>query len=252
MILSLTKSDRYILEKQMSLDSFESATFLPEPTKYSLSKLPGQIFSTQVLINPSRIRQHRDGWQFGLHLHMFNEQPSFSGAQIISESPGKVVVIATGALDTLPLHGSVIRQNLDCVQWIFHQRKDTLSIYYTNLLSDSMQFTLRSNAKQILSHSGCFALKGGKIWNACLFFPQNLLPDLLNLRTLHLPFVLKFNHPIQVTDTEKIQFMSDSLPVKPFHLSFLDSMHTALAFLLPGRSPHITWWFLQELWKICI
>lgn len=166
----------------------------------------------------------------GLHLHMFNEQPSFQVLKSFSESPGKVVVIATGALDTLPFAWISDTAKLGLRAMNFSPKKDTLSIYYTNLLSDSMQFTLRSNAKTDTVTLRLFRFEGKQNLKRLFVLSAEPSAGLTQPQDLHLPFVLKFNHPIQVTDTEKIQFMSDSLPVKPFHLSFLDSMHTALAF----------------------
>lgn len=168
--------------------------------------------------------------QSKVNLHLFSEQREFQITRSYSEFAGKVVVIANGALDTLPFKWITDTSKLAIHALSYSEKRDTLNIWYTNLKADSLQISYTIKEKTDTSTLRLFKFEGKQNLRQPFALTVDPSSSLIQAQDLHLPFSLVFNHPIKNVEYSKIRFMADSQQVEPLRIEFGDSIHRILNF----------------------
>ncbi len=152
-----------------------------------------------------------------LHYVIFEEPPALRYSKSISEFAGKVNLVFTTASDTLKLNWLSDTLAMQIYSLNFSPQKDTLTIWYKNLQTDSISFTWlngksadtvttrlfkndpeKKERKQTLSVSSATRLE----------FPQNLFE----------PFVFYANRPVVKINSTLVNLIIDSVPEQKYSL----------------------------------
>ena len=163
-------------------------------------------------------------------LQLFTEQPKFQILRSYSEYAGKAVIVGSGALDTVAMNWITDTVKLGIYALSYSKNKDSLSIWYKNLVADSLQLSTNLNNKTDTLSIRLFRFEGKQNIKNPFVFSSDIAVSMIQPQELHLPFRIQFNHPVKQVDFSKIIFQTDSQQVSPLSMSFADSIHRQLDF----------------------
>ena len=167
--------------------------------------------------------------QVNVNLNLFKEVEGFKLLRAYSEEPGKAVCAFNGKADTLNIKWISDTTLLDIHSINYSEKKDSLTIWYKNVLSDTIQLVFPQLSPDTVTIR---LLKGdSKVFSRSK--PQlRISPSAgsLQYQDLNRDFELVFNHPIENADFNRIKILEDSVDVSLDSFRFSDSLHTHLKY----------------------
>lgn len=164
-------------------------------------------------------------------LLLFKEEEPFKLVRTYSEEPGKAVCVFNGAADTLKFYWITDTISLELLSTRFSEKRDSMSIYYKNLEADTIQLMFpQLNEKdtvtiRLLKRDSRASSRGRQGLTVVPQISSGTFQD------LNRPLDLVFNHPIEVADISRINFLEDSVVLPAENFRFVDSLHTRLRYL---------------------
>lgn len=152
-----------------------------------------------------------------VRLYLFDEVPQLRYSKTISEFAGKVSLVFTAPADTVQLHFLSDTAAMKIHSMKFCPTKDTLVLWYKNLMADSLSFVWFNGKENDTIVGRLFKndpeKKGRKF--SLDMKPANAAPG---MQEMHMPFVLNANHLLAKVDPSFVTLTKDSVPMKDFAL----------------------------------
>ncbi|HRH66346.1 MAG TPA: Ig-like domain-containing protein [Bacteroidia bacterium] len=177
-----------------------------------------------------------------VRLYLFSEKPKFQLTRSYSEFAGKAVIAANGALDTVPIAWLSDTAKLNIHAMLYSVKKDTLTIWYKNIVADTLQFALKQGLKTDTITLRLFKFEGKQNPRQPFKLTADIAVSMVQPQDLNLPLNILFNHPVKVMDSSAIRLMTDSLQVNPLNISFADTIQRQLILgteWKEGKSYHL-------------
>lgn len=160
-------------------------------------------------------------------LQLFREEPARKLIKAYSEFPGKAVFVFNTTAD------SNWKWITDSASLKFHsvsfsEKNDSMTIWYKNLVSDSLRLLFDKNVSNDTMTIRLFKKQEDAPGKRKTTFTLFTSEKQTAVQHLHLPYFLKANRPIEKADFTKIVFMEDSVIISPKYF-FTDSLNTQLS-----------------------
>lgn len=158
-----------------------------------------------------------------IRLELFTELPEPRLLRTQSAEPGKVILAMNRPLPEWNIKFLTDTSQMQIDGMFYSQMKDTLTIWYKNLLLDSLSAVLEFRGKQDTIYVRLIKadekyLKRNKL---SLKLQSNIASG--QLFDLNAPIIVHFSHPIESFSPEKIVLLEDSTSVKPGRIYFSDT-----------------------------
>ncbi len=167
--------------------------------------------------------------QVNVNLNLFKETEGFKMMRAYSEEPGKSICAFNGRADTLTIIWISDTTLLDIHSINYSEKKDSLTIWYKNILSDTIQLVLPQLSSDTITIR---LLKGdSKVFSRSK--PQLRISagaGALQYQELNRDFELVFNHPVKKAELNRVKILEDSADVSQESFRFSDSLHTRLRY----------------------
>jgi hypothetical protein len=173
--------------------------------------------------------------QTGIHLRLFKETPKLRLVGAHSEEPGKVVLVYNQSLGDAAVEIKTDTSILQLFAKSVSDKKDSVTIWYRNRLSDSLNVIVR---RAIQNDTISLRLKRSDEKGKFRYTPSlttNVPPATENSLDLNQPLKMIFNHPVENSNWSNIILTEDSIPVKNYSASFSDSLKQHLVINYPWK-----------------
>jgi hypothetical protein len=163
-------------------------------------------------------------------LRLSRELEEFKLLRSYSEEPGKAVCVFNGVSDTLSFTWLSDTIALELYSANYSEKKDTLNIYYKNLLADTIQLLFPElNVKdtitiRLLKKDSRSSGRNKQVLSV------EARSSAGNFQDLNKPFELIFNHPIETAVPENIKLLEDSTEVSSESFQFTNELKTKLRY----------------------
>jgi len=169
----------------------------------------------------------------GVTMELFKELPRQQLLKSNGDEAGKAIVVYSRPLQSAKITFLSNTDSLKIYSSLFSQRKDTLTIWYRNQLSDSLSLIIQHIPKaEIVSDTITIRLRRSDLKGRFKYIPA--ITTQYETKTempldVGRPLELIFNHPIEQYDLKNISLTEDSTEIKNLNLSFKDSLKQTLA-----------------------
>lgn len=163
-----------------------------------------------------------------LHFRLFKEGQTGRLSKAVSVAPGQVQLIFPSAGDSVKLNWITDLKMLDVYAQSFSDNKDTLTIWYKNLESDSLSFYYNSGNKFDTVDVRLFK----KMKDSGPRGKMSLTLSAVDPGAIHnyaLPYKINLNHPVVKFDKSKFLLKQDSIVISPAEIVFTDSLKMHLS-----------------------
>lgn len=166
----------------------------------------------------------------GIDLRLFKETEPLKIIRTYSEEPGKAICIFSGRADTVSMIWYSDTVRLDVFNINYSEKKDTLTIWYRNLDSDTLQigFPQIERSDTVIVR---LLKKDSKIFSkskpVLRIEAQNSAGK---FQDLHRPFDILFNHPVETANLNAMEFLEDSVKISGNNFQFIDSAKKILRY----------------------
>jgi hypothetical protein len=162
-----------------------------------------------------------------IDLELFQETPPLRFVKGYSEFPGKAVLVFTTDADTVKWKWLNDSTNLDIFARSFSDKHDSLTIWYRNVLADTLNIAFDSGNLQDTVTLRLFRKTDESSGRRAFRLAITTGKNQSSVQDLHLPFYLQSNRPLKTYDFSKIIFTEDSIRIAPVY-KFSDSLHMNL------------------------
>ncbi len=164
----------------------------------------------------------------GVLLRMFKEKGKQQLLKATCEEPGKATVSYASPLVDSRIKFLSDTSALQLFSILYSEKKDSITFWYRNQLSDSLNFILqRDTARDTIS----VRLKKTDGKGKAKYIPSlttQYASQIENGLEVGKPLQLVFNHPVDSFDLKKIKLTEDSVEVKNMKVFFADSLKEIL------------------------
>ncbi len=163
-----------------------------------------------------------------VNVKLFKEIPQLRFLRGYSEFPGKANLVFSAPADTIKLKWLSDSTKLDIFSYSRSQNHDTLTIWYKNILTDTLSFHFDNGTMNDTVTLRLFRKQEESVGRKSVGMTMIASKQQTAIQHLYLPYYIECNHPIAQSNFDKIIFLEDSSEKKP-KFRFTDSLKMKLS-----------------------